>query len=285
MGRIAILKSLILSKLIYLWILLPNPPDQEIKQLQKQCYAFVWDNKPDKMKRKYAIQNVNNGGIAMPDIKTQIYSLKMTWVKKLYVGTPKWKHILQVSCPEINMIGMYGPHRLLNCKCNLFWKDVFMSYIHFTNCVPIKEEQEIQAEPLFYNEKFKISNICVHYKNWSNKNIHFVKDLLDENGLFLNYEQFCKKYELKINYLQYMGCISSIKSYLTENNIHITSKMSLDIPKSLQIITQHKKGAHLFYNIMLENVFIFDIKPFAKWEEKLQLPTDWENTTKQICKI
>ena len=45
LGKIAILKSLILSKLIYLWINLPNPPDTDINKLQKQCYEFVWDKK------------------------------------------------------------------------------------------------------------------------------------------------------------------------------------------------------------------------------------------------
>ena len=285
LGRIAILKSLILSKLVYLWILLPNPPDQEIKELQNQCYNFVWDKKPDKIKRKYALQNVSNGGIEIPDIKTQIESLKMTWVKKIILGTQKWKHILQANCPEISTIGVYGPQKMLTCKCNSFWKDVFRSYIRFTNCIPIKEAAEIQAEPLFYNEKFKVGNRHFHYTSWSNKNIYFVKDLLDENGQFLSYECFCEKYELKVNYLQYMGCIRSIKSYLKKHNTHFTKQRSLNTPKSLDIITKHKKGARIFYNVLLENVFIYDIKPFAKWEEKLQIPIDWETTTKQVSKI
>lgn len=49
-GRVVILKSLILSKLIYLWIMLPNPPDKFIKDLQKLCFEFVWDKKEIKSK-------------------------------------------------------------------------------------------------------------------------------------------------------------------------------------------------------------------------------------------
>ena len=45
LGKFAVLKSLILSKLVYLWILLPNPPENEIQQLQKLCFEFVWDKK------------------------------------------------------------------------------------------------------------------------------------------------------------------------------------------------------------------------------------------------
>ena len=43
LGRVAVLKSLVLSKLIHLWILLPNPPDEYINSLQKLCYEFVWN--------------------------------------------------------------------------------------------------------------------------------------------------------------------------------------------------------------------------------------------------
>ncbi len=63
LGRLAVLKSLVLSKLIYLWILLPNPPDSEIRNIQKMCFDFVWDKKTDKIKRNYSIQSVKNGGI------------------------------------------------------------------------------------------------------------------------------------------------------------------------------------------------------------------------------
>ena len=37
LGRVAILKSLILSKLVHLWILLPDPPGDFVNNLQKMC--------------------------------------------------------------------------------------------------------------------------------------------------------------------------------------------------------------------------------------------------------
>ena len=36
LGKIAILKSLILSKIVQLWMLLPNPPDGFIDKLQNK---------------------------------------------------------------------------------------------------------------------------------------------------------------------------------------------------------------------------------------------------------
>ena len=50
LGKVVVLKSLVLSKLIYLWIMLPNPPDDLIETLQKKCFEFVWGGKRDKIK-------------------------------------------------------------------------------------------------------------------------------------------------------------------------------------------------------------------------------------------
>ena len=47
LGRVVVLKSLVL----FLWILFPNPPDEYINSLQKLCYEFVWNKKPDKNNR------------------------------------------------------------------------------------------------------------------------------------------------------------------------------------------------------------------------------------------
>ena len=60
LGRVAILKSLILSKLVHLWILLPDPPDDFVNNLQKMCFRFIWNNKQDKISRKTVVKSVKS---------------------------------------------------------------------------------------------------------------------------------------------------------------------------------------------------------------------------------
>ena len=62
-GRVAILKSLILSKLVHLWILLPDPPDDFVNNLQKMCFKFIWNNKQDKISCKTAVNSVKSGDL------------------------------------------------------------------------------------------------------------------------------------------------------------------------------------------------------------------------------
>ena len=56
LGRVAVLKSLILSKIIHLWMLLPNTPDNVVNELQKTVFQFVWNRKQDRISRKNSCQ-------------------------------------------------------------------------------------------------------------------------------------------------------------------------------------------------------------------------------------
>ena len=61
LGRVAVLKSLILSKIIHLWILLPNPPDSLVDALQKTVFQFEWNRKQDRISRKVTVKNYCKG--------------------------------------------------------------------------------------------------------------------------------------------------------------------------------------------------------------------------------
>ena len=84
LGRIAVLKSLILSKLVHLFMLLPNPPDNYVIQLQKLFFNFVWMNKRDRMSRATSAKNISKGGPGIPDIQRHMKALKLTWLKKIF---------------------------------------------------------------------------------------------------------------------------------------------------------------------------------------------------------
>ena len=137
LGRVAVLQSLILSKLVYLWIMLPNPLDKFINEVQKMCFEFVWDRKRDKIKRSIAIHNTSNRGINIPDIKTYIKALKLTWLRKLYQNQPNWRRFLQATCPEIDSIKTYRPSMLTARKVNPFWINVFQAYENLSDRVDL----------------------------------------------------------------------------------------------------------------------------------------------------
>ena len=70
-GKITIIKTMILSKLIYCMTVLPRPPNDYLKEVEKLLYGFLTNRKLDKLCRKTLIGDYNEGGFKMADISTQ----------------------------------------------------------------------------------------------------------------------------------------------------------------------------------------------------------------------
>lgn len=283
LGRIAILKSLILSKLVYLWILLPNPPNNEVKQLQNKCFEFVWDKKPDKIKRKYSIQKIENGGIGLPDVNVFIQALKLSWIRKLLLKNTKWKIILETLCPEVKDLNSFGSKKFIFSKCNQFWRDVFNAYDKLNSHIELDNE-DITAEPIFLNSKFKINNSHFCFKAWIAKDLFLVGDILDVNGNFLSYETLVGL-GIQTNYIHYLGCVRAIKEYARRRCIKFENNLKKESCKVLQTIISGNKGSQLYNDLLLDEIVIFDISSFSKWENKLNTLIDWKTVLKQTRKI
>ena len=83
LGKITVVKSILLPKLTHLFISLPNPSDMKIKELEKMFYKYIWNEKPDRIARKTIVQEYGKGGLKMVCIKTFINSLKLTWIRRI----------------------------------------------------------------------------------------------------------------------------------------------------------------------------------------------------------
>ena len=57
LGRITVLKTLIMPKLTHLLIALPNPNQKMIKQINTLFFNFIWENKTEKFKHNLITQN------------------------------------------------------------------------------------------------------------------------------------------------------------------------------------------------------------------------------------
>jgi hypothetical protein len=67
-----------IPKLVYPLTTLINPTLQHIKSIKQSMFAFLWDNKPDKIKRDVLFKNYKLGGLKMLDIDMFINSLKFS---------------------------------------------------------------------------------------------------------------------------------------------------------------------------------------------------------------
>ena len=102
-----------------------------------------------------------------------------------------------------------------------FWVIVFQAYKNLSDKVDLNSASELLTEHPFLNNKFKITKKVFHFKEWTSENIFFVKNLLKEGGKFLNVQKFNQKYDLRVQFFEYLGCINVIRAYVREHNLYI----------------------------------------------------------------
>ena len=93
LGKICIIKALLVSKLVHIFTALPNPSKQCLKEIENMLFNFVWDGKNDKIKRTKLMQGYEKDGLKMVNIKAFSYSMKLTWIKRLINAKADWKEI------------------------------------------------------------------------------------------------------------------------------------------------------------------------------------------------
>ena len=95
LGKITVLKSLIVSQLVY--ILSPLPTNQRVlEEINTLFFNFLWNGKGDKIKRNTMIRDYSEGGLRMIDLISFNKALKSMGVKK-YLDPEnhgKWKLFL-----------------------------------------------------------------------------------------------------------------------------------------------------------------------------------------------
>ena len=93
MGKITVVKTYALLKLIYPLTVLNNPLVDILKKTKFKIFNFIWDSKPDKIKRSVIMQDYKNGGLRLINIDYFTEALKAGWVRRIFDELNKgiWK--------------------------------------------------------------------------------------------------------------------------------------------------------------------------------------------------
>lgn len=95
---------------------------------------------------------------------------------------------------------------LTNLVRNSFWKDTFIAFQNIQDRMKLLTWQEfINIQPRWYNENITMGGQLIFFTDWFNKNIVYFNDLLDENGSFLSLKDLQSKFDVKSNFLTYLG--------------------------------------------------------------------------------
>ena len=129
-GRITIIKSLAFAKFTHLFLALPNPPGELIKQIERMFFKFLWNNGPDRIKRSIIVKNMREGGFRMINISYFIKALKISWFRRVIQNSENgaWYSLSNINFMSILSYGHGYATQIYTYIDNPFWKDLLLSW-------------------------------------------------------------------------------------------------------------------------------------------------------------
>ena len=209
-GRITVIKSLAISKLVHLFISLPAPPYELIKELEKLFYGFLWNSGPNRIKRKVIVKNIECAGLRMVDLISLIKALKTSWLRRIlqHPDASSWKDLSFINFPQLFSVGGCYAAKLSSDLQNPFWKDLLHVWAEFCNILPVENRGQILESPLWYNENIGRGNFIL--KHWYDNGIRVVYDIVAENGELYTFEQFKVMYNIRGTFLDNKRMLNNI---------------------------------------------------------------------------
>lgn len=131
-GKITVIKTLIVPKINHLILTLPNPTLKFIRSFERKLFKFIWNEKPDKIKRSTLIQGYENAGLKMIDFENFMIALKSSWIRRLIFSNSKWTNLFKANfgynMQTLMKFGIDFTSMIKKNSNNKFWKDVLQCW-------------------------------------------------------------------------------------------------------------------------------------------------------------
>ncbi len=227
-GKITIIKSLLISQLIYHLSVLPNPDQMLLKSIDRTLFNYLWDNKPHRICKNSIIADTDLGGLKMVSVFEKCIALKTVWVKRLFcveeLYTKSWRDVAFRSFVLDNdliwkgNISKHDASQVMVKQCNQFWRDVMLAWCNF-NFKNAVINEEIYNEQIWFNSYIKVNGELCFNKTLYDAGIVNIKDLIKEDGTFFKHAEMENSFNVKVNFLIYKDHLRHL-----ESNLYIPQK-------------------------------------------------------------
>ena len=282
-GRATVIKSLALPKLVHLFMILPCPSREFMKQIEKIFFRFLWDRGREKIKREILYLRYKDGGLKIPDINYFSKALKFIWVKKLLDNQnfSAWKILFLDKVERIggNLIWEINPQEMKKIvpSLNNFWADVLAAWSDLKLTEPNTAE-DFLSQPFWYNPNIKFRNGPAYKRELHICGLTYLNDLFDDTGNILNYDSFKQKFGEQFHFLIYQGIVNAIpKNWKSVMHRHGKNLLHINPTPWIKNLRLLDKPTNFFYWTLLDQKPISISKACLKWSDQLQIQeTDWD---------
>ena len=238
-GRVAVLKSLVLSRITHILLSLPSPSKDTIKTIEDICYQFIWKNNRHEVSKKTITKEIKDGGLKMLNIQEFDRSLKLTWMRKILNQTPEWAEFTKYYRIDYLLVTDTNYHaHIKKTITNPFWKDVSVAYWDWfsklkTFCPAPVDSQLIWGNP---NLNLPINNNLLRQK------IIYIRDLYNNEGIPLTQIELELKTGIKMFFTHYQAIRRSIPQEWNQYMLNFRQDYNLSKPINIEWLTKDKKG-------------------------------------------
>ena len=271
LGRVTVVKSLALSKIVHFLISLPSPQKNFLREIDKKFYKFLWRQKPPKISKKTLEKDFKDGGLQMVNIEQFEHTLKAKWLKKNLTNKGGWADIpVDHNIDAIPHFGSDFINVLLDKVSNPFWKSVLIAIKSFVKIYNTNNFSQLTFnEPLWFNPLIKLS----YEKSWDNKGLRILSDLITTYAQFKTKEELQNDFGISLNFLDYARLIRSIPTTweALRHEWHLTDIKPWCQP-FCQVLLCDTKTTQLIKKVFKESN---NDQPtaIASWQREITIPT------------
>ena len=208
----------------------------------------------------------------MINITYFIKALKVSWMRRILQNSQgaSWFTLSEIDFQKVQSFGNGYSKRSIATLYNPFWKELLQIWSYFCNCIRIESVYQILNSPLWFNNNL-LNGEYFFIRDWYNKGLRHVSDLIDENGIFYEFEDIKNHYNVRGTFLDFQSLLRKIpnewRTVLEDNKVTcILNKYNVRCSIYMQQLMADKKGCRRFYDIMTgSNIFIEN----NKWERKI----------------
>ena len=265
-GKVTVIKTLVISKIVHILISLPSPSPKILNELNKLFYDFLWDGKPDKIKRSVSKTKINKGGIGVIDVHIFDKALKLTWVRRYFNSHASWKLLFDKMYPNFKEMFNYGDGYepiITNEVIHPFWSSVVNYYYQLHKNFEFCSKQEVEATRFLFNSNIKIGKKVIKNKKLATSNIFSISQLRS-NDTFLTLNELNRKLDRPLNFLEYNSIISVLKKYLNNYSQLKPYKEVIHTPALNHIMSKEKGSSDIYQKFI---VFKKEITGFQRWSK------------------
>ena len=218
-------------------------------------------------------------------LKVFLSALKISCLERILNSDGKVTNFLQISCPGIHNIKSFGAEYanvLIQRTQNLFWKDVFKHIkILLYKCKPVSFS-EFGCESLFYNINICRNSNVVYIKQFVEKGILKINQLMGPNG-YLSYKDFKTKFpDCDVNFVLYEGIVSAVKQFQRRCGFDFEPDVCTLQENCGKVWKCVAKGSRSIYQFLIK--CDTPIKGIEKWSNEFNCSVDTNSVFTRVMK-